>query len=55
MNQFHPGLRVFHPSWGEGMVLNSKLENDDEIVDVFFEEVGLKRVVASIAGLKIQP
>jgi DNA helicase-2/ATP-dependent DNA helicase PcrA len=55
MNQFHPGMRVFHPSWGEGMVLNSKLENDDEIVDVFFEEVGLKRVVASIAGLKIQP
>lgn len=54
MNQFHPGMRVFHPSWGEGMVLNSKLENDDEIVDVFFEEVGLKRVVASIAGLKIQ-
>jgi recombinational DNA repair protein (RecF pathway) len=36
-------------------VLNSALENDDEIVDVFFEEYGLKRVVASLAGLEIQP
>jgi DNA helicase-2/ATP-dependent DNA helicase PcrA len=53
--RYHPGMRVQHGSWGEGMVLNSALENDDEIVDVFFEEYGLKRVVASLAGLEIQP
>lgn len=53
VHQFHPGMRVYHASWGDGMVLNSKLEDDDEIVDIFFEDMGLKRVVASLAGLKI--
>jgi len=49
-----PGMNVVHSVWGEGLVLTSKIENDDEIVDVFFESVGLKRVVASIAKLKIK-
>jgi len=53
-NRYHPGMQVLHSAWGEGIVLNSKLDDDDEIVDVFFEEVGLKRVVASLAGLKIK-
>ena len=53
--RFHPGMRVQHGTWGGGMVLNSAVENDDEIVDIFFEEVGLKRVVASLAGLEIRP
>ena len=48
------GTRVVHPTWGDGMVLNSRLQDDDEIVDVFFEEVGLKRVVASLAKLEIK-
>ncbi len=49
--RYAPGMRVQHPSWGDGMVLNSRLQDDDEIVDVFFEEVGLKRVAASLANL----
>jgi len=53
-NRFHPGMRVNHGSWGEGMVLSSKVDDDDEIVDVFFAEVGLKKVVASLAGLEIK-
>ncbi len=52
--QFSPGAKVTHAVWGEGLVLNSKLENDDEIVDVFFESVGLKRVAASVAKLEIK-
>ena len=53
-NRFHPGMRVHHASWGEGMVLNSNLDDDDEIVDIFFAEVGLKKVVASLAKLEIR-
>lgn len=48
-------MRVFHKSWGEGMVLNSKLEDNDEIVDIFFKDIGLKRVAASLARLEIRP
>ncbi|MEA3441106.1 MAG: UvrD-helicase domain-containing protein [Chloroflexota bacterium] len=54
-NCYKPGMRVTHSTWGEGMVLNSKLDGSDEIVDVFFKEAGLKKVVASLAGLEIIP
>lgn len=47
------GMKVAHADWGEGMILNSKIEDDEEIVDIFFEDVGLKRVVASMAKLEI--
>ena len=46
-------MRVKHPVWDEGMVLNSRLQDDDEIVDIFFEDVGLKRVAASLARLEV--
>jgi DNA helicase-2/ATP-dependent DNA helicase PcrA len=52
MQRFQPGMRVQHPTWGEGMVLNSRLQDDDEIVDIFFEKIGLKRVAASLARLE---
>lgn len=52
--RFEPGLRVEHNVWGEGMVLNSRIQDDDEIVDIFFEQVGLKRVSASLAKLEIK-
>ena len=51
--RFSPGNRVRHPIWGEGMVLNSTLKDSDEVVDVYFESVGLKRVAASIGKLEI--
>lgn len=53
--RYHPGMRVLHPTWGEGMVLNSRVDTDDEIVDVFFKEIGLKHVAASLARLEIKP
>ncbi len=52
--RFSAGNRVHHPTWGEGMVLNSKIEDDDEIVDVFFESVGKKRLAVSLAKLEMQ-
>lgn len=50
--RYKPGMRVRHARWDEGMVLNSRIQDDDEIVDIFFESVGLKRVSASIAKLE---
>jgi hypothetical protein len=33
--------------------LQSQVQDDDEIVDIFFEGVGLKRVAASLAKLEV--
>ena len=50
--EYHPGDKVIHPKWGSGLVLNSVLQDDDEIVDIFFEDVGKKKLIASLADLK---
>jgi DNA helicase-2/ATP-dependent DNA helicase PcrA len=52
-SQFHPGQKIKHGKWGVGLVLNSVLQDDDEIVDIFFEGVGKKKLIASLADLKI--
>ncbi len=52
--QYAPGMQVGHPTWGDGMVLNSKIEDNEEVVDVFFEDIGLKRLVASLAKLTVR-
>ena len=51
--RYRAGTRIKHPLWGEGMVLNSKVQDDDEIVEVVFESVGIKRLASSLANLKI--
>jgi DNA helicase II / ATP-dependent DNA helicase PcrA len=53
--RYHPAMRVRHPSWGDGMVLESRIQDGDETVDVVFESVGFKRLVASLANLEILP
>ena len=52
--QYTAGMHVQHPAWGMGLVLNSAIDSGDEIIDVFFENVGLKRVVASLARLQVK-
>ena len=47
-------MRVIHPVWQEGLVLNSRLQDGDELVDVFFKGVGLKHLIASLAKLEIK-
>lgn len=54
VQRFQAGQHVEHSVWGEGMVLNSRLQDDDEVLDIFFESVGLKRVAASLAKLTIK-
>ncbi len=53
ISKFKAGTRIKHPLWGEGMVLDSRIQDNDEIVDVVFESVGIKRLAASLANLAI--
>jgi DNA helicase-2/ATP-dependent DNA helicase PcrA len=50
---FRAGMHVNHATWGEGLVIDSRIQDDDETVDIFFESVGFKRVAASLANLEI--
>ncbi len=52
---FHPADHVRHGTWGDGIVMDSRVQDGDETVDVYFESVGFKRVVASLAKLEIIP
>ncbi|HWR66652.1 MAG TPA: UvrD-helicase domain-containing protein [Bellilinea sp.] len=53
--RYHPADHVRHPIFGEGIVLDSRIQDDDETVDVHFESVGFKRVAASLAKLELLP
>ncbi len=47
-------MRVRSENWGEGIVIESKMDTDgEEIVSVQFESVGIKRLIASLAKLEI--
>ena len=52
-NKYKAGTRIKHALWGEGIVLDSKIQDGDELVDVVFESVGIKRLAASLANLQI--
>jgi len=47
-------MRVTHPQFGEGIVLETQIEFDDEEVTVNFEGAGIKHLVASMANLEIE-
>ena len=51
--KFKSGMQVQHPVYGHGVVKISRLELGDETVEVFFEGIGLKAMVASLANLDI--
>ncbi len=54
--QYNPGDKVLHPKFGEGLVINSELREDDEIVTVIFEGLDKgnqkRMVIASLADMK---
>ncbi len=52
-SKFQAGTKVQHSLWGEGIVLDSRIQDNDEIVEVVFESVGIKRLAASLANLTI--
>lgn len=51
--RFKPGMQVKHPSYGRGVVKTSKAAHGDETVEIYFEGVGLKCLMASLARLEI--
>ncbi len=52
--RYRAGMRIRHAGWGEGMVIDSRVQDDgEEVLDVAFESVGLKRLLASLAKLEI--
>ncbi len=53
VTRYRSGQRVRHKSFGEGIVIDSKVSGGEEEVNVAFEAVGLKRLVASLANLEI--
>ena len=50
--QFRAGQRVRHPVFGEGLVIESRVDGGDEMLTVHFEDVGLKRLIAGMAPLE---
>ena len=53
--RYRAGMRVRHASFGEGMVLESRVTNGEEELTVQFEIGGLKWLAASVAKLEILP
>jgi len=53
VQQYFPEMRVIHPVYGEGIVRKSRLEYGDETVEVYFEGLGLKALVASMSSLEV--
>jgi len=52
---FRPGQRVKHARFGEGVVVESRVQGDDEELAVAFEKAGIKRLLASFANLQKLP
>jgi DNA helicase-2/ATP-dependent DNA helicase PcrA len=51
--RYRTGQRVKHPTFGEGMIIESKGSGDDEIVVIAFEGTGIKRLAANTVDLKV--
>ncbi|CAG0935982.1 ATP-dependent DNA helicase PcrA [Thermoflexales bacterium] len=53
--QFRAGQRVKHGTFGEGIVIESRVDRNDEEVTVAFKKAGIKRLLASFANLQKLP
>ena len=52
---FRAGQRVNHATFGEGIVIESRLERNDEEVTIAFKKAGIKRLLVSFANLQKLP
>ncbi len=50
--QFRPGVKVRHPVFGLGIVIQSVPADGDELVTVAFDSAGIKKLAASLAQLE---
>jgi DNA helicase II / ATP-dependent DNA helicase PcrA len=51
--KYKAGMRVKNENWGEGLVMDARIQDGEERIDVFFDSVGFKRLIASMAKLEI--
>jgi DNA helicase-2/ATP-dependent DNA helicase PcrA len=51
--RYRVGMHIRHPKFGEGIVMSSRLDGDDEEVTITFASEGVKRLAASLAKLDI--
>ena len=53
ITSYKEGQRVYHKKFGEGTISSIEPEGDDAKVDISFDKVGHKRLMAKFAGLEI--
>jgi len=53
LSQYTEGTRIFHKKFGEGTINFVEAEGNDLKVDISFDKVGHKRLMAKYAGLEI--
>ena len=53
LSKYKAGIRIYHKKFGEGTISNVEPEGDDLKVDIQFDKVGHKRLMAKYANLEI--
>ena len=53
LNEYTTGTRVYHKKFGEGTINSVEPEGDDLKVDITFDKVGHKRLMAKYANLEV--
>ncbi|MCI8641654.1 MAG: DNA helicase PcrA [Clostridia bacterium] len=53
LSQYKAGIKIFHKKFGEGIISNVEPEGEDLKVDIQFDKVGHKRLMAKFANLEI--
>ena len=53
LSGYKAGVRIYHKKFGEGTINYVEQEGDDLKVDINFDKVGHKRLMAKFAGLEI--
>ena len=53
LSQYKAGVRIFHKKFGEGTISTVEPEEEDLKVDINFDKVGHKRLMAKYANLEV--
>ena len=53
LSKYKAGVKIYHKKFGEGIISNVEPEGDDLKVDINFDKVGHKRLMAKFANLEI--
>lgn len=53
LSKYAKGVKVFHKKFGEGIITKTEPEGEDLKVDISFDKVGHKRLMAKFANLEV--